>query len=208
MISESGDAAAALNELQSLKASLIASKADLSLLGDVMRAEAWFYISQDKAEQAKTLLEAAMSNEMKGAPEKLAFEYAWALLYMGHVELAEQKMRLAAYTPPPKLSFVQKMFGVTHKPKLRYPLELAYAMIKNHEGAEAAKLVAQEAPSICRSKPAIWDGPWYDLRNRAILTAYTASLCGYKKWHCRPRTRYLTISAYPILRLRPYCNAV
>ena len=138
-----------------------------------MRSEAWFYISQDKAEQAKASLEAAMSNEMKGAPEKLAFEYAWALLYTGHVELAEQKMRPAAYAPPPKLTFVQNTFGS------RTSLDcdtsrLAYIMIKDHECAEAAKLVAHDAPSICRSKPAIWEGPWYDLRNRAILTAYTA----------------------------------
>src|SRR5262249_13362831 len=143
-------------------------------LAPAIHAEAWYYINEQRPEQALALLEKAMAKEMKNAPQQLAFDYAWALVFAGYTVPAEQQMRFAAYAPQPPLTFLQNALGVNRKSKLLYPLDLAYVMIKANKSAEAAGLIAKEVPWVCRNKPAPWQGFWHEPRERAVRAAYEA----------------------------------
>jgi Zn-dependent protease len=180
MIATNGNVAEALETLESIKAALIDLKAQPIQVAYVIRAEAWLYISQDKPEQARALIEKAMAKEMKGEPRPFQADLAWALLFAGDSASAGQLMRVAAYAPPPQPNFLQNALGVKKKPRLTQPLDLAYFMIKENRTAEAAELIAKEAPWACRNRPAQRHG-FYEPRDHAILAAYEAVCPSGKK---------------------------
>jgi Zn-dependent protease len=174
MIAQTGDADATLGELQALRTALAEAKAPPALLASAIRTEAWYYINEERPQQAVALLERAVAKEMRDAPQQLAFDYAWALVFAGYAASAEQEMRIAAYAPQPRITFLQNALGVKRKPKLQEPLDLAYVMIKANKSAEAAELIAKEAPWACRNKPAPWRGLWHEPRDRAVRAAFEA----------------------------------
>jgi Zn-dependent protease len=174
MIAKTGDAEATLSELQALSAALAGAGAPPALLATAIRAEAWYYISQQEPQRALALLEKAMTNEMKNTPLLLAADYAWALVFAGHAGPAEKQMRIAAYAPQTPSTFLQNALGWKPASILQEPLGLAYVMIEANKTAEAAALIAKEASWACRYKPAPYTGQWYEPRDRAVRAAYEA----------------------------------
>lgn len=107
-------------------------------------------------------------------PRQLARDYAWTLLLSGDAKEGVRQMHAAAYSSPAKPTFIDNALGVTAKPKLRLPFDLAYAMMKAKRTDEAAALVARDAPEACRAAPQPWYGAWYGPYNRSIQAAYAA----------------------------------
>ncbi len=173
MIADSGDAAGAVSALESARAALIQEKAERVFVASVIRAEAWYCITREQPMQARQLLEEAMA-EGQDMRREVAADYAWALLFSGDVKAGAERMRAAAFSASPVGGFTDNALGMKRKPKLLSPLELAYAMMKEKKTAEAAQLIAKEAPSTCRREPSPWSGPWFEARNRAIQAAYAA----------------------------------
>jgi Zn-dependent protease len=174
IIARTGDAGAALSELQALRAELAGAQAPPAILAKAIRAEAWYYIDLQRPQQAVALLEQAMSTDVQTIREELVTTYAWALLFAGETGPAEQQMRTAAYAPQPPLTFLQNALGRKQRRQLVRPLDLAYAMIKANKATEAARLVSKEAPWACQQGAAPWIGPWYEARERAVSAAYEA----------------------------------
>jgi hypothetical protein len=174
MIAKTGNTEATLSELRALSAALADAKAPAALLATAIHAEAWYSIELQRAPQAVALLEKAMAAETKTMREELAATYAWALVFAGDTGPAEREMRIAAYAPQRPSTFLQNALGRKPAPKLGRPLDLAYAMIKANKTAEAADLIAKEAPWACRTTPAPWIGPWHERRERAVRAAYEA----------------------------------
>ncbi len=173
MIAESGDAAGAASALQSLRESLIDAKAAPKLITSVVRVQAWFHISREELGQARRLLKEAMATAPV-QPRQLARDYAWTLLLSGDAKEGVRQMHAAAYSSPADPTFIDNALGVTAKPKLQLPFDLAYAMMKANRTDEAAALVAREAPEACRAAPQPWYGAWYGPHSRAIQAAYAA----------------------------------
>jgi Zn-dependent protease len=174
MIAKAGHADAARDELRALRLALINAKAPPALMASAIRAEAWYYINEQMSQQALSLLEKAMAQEITDTHQQLVLDYAWALVFAGYAAPAEQQMQIAAYAPLPQSTFLQNALGVKRKSKLQLPLDLAYVMIKANKTAQAAELIAKEAPWACRDKPKPWEGPWHERRNRAVQAAYEA----------------------------------
>ena len=173
MIAESGDAAGAASALQSLRESLIEAKAGPKLITNVVRVHAWFHINRGEYGPARQLLKEAMATAPV-QPRRLARDYAWALLLSGDAKAGVREMRAIAYSSPANPTFIDNALGVTAKPKLQLPFDLAYAMIKAKRPDEAAALVAREAPEVCGAPLQPWYGAWYGPYNRAIQAAYAA----------------------------------
>lgn len=170
----SGKPEQAWSTLEELKASLHITKAPLFLFANAIRAEAAFLIAQGEPSKAAALLESAMWDELKDQPKVLLLDNAWARVFAGDLEEGGRIMRLAAYSPPRELTFLQKALGRSSERYLLRPFDLAYVMIKEGHVDEAAALVKRETPRACQDKP--WHSPtaWNEARNRALDQAFEA----------------------------------
>ncbi|RUP11006.1 site-2 protease family protein [Hyphomicrobium sp.] len=170
----------AWSTLEGLKTNLRMTKAPPFLFANAVRAEADFQIAHGEPAKAAALLESAMSDELKDRPNMLLLDDAWARVFAGDLNEGGRIMRLAAYSPPRELTFLQKALGRSSKGYLLRPFDLAYVMIKEGHVSEAAALVKKETPRACREKP--WHSPtaWNEARNRAVDEAFNA-ICAAPK---------------------------
>jgi len=171
---KSGNPEQAWSTLEALKASVRLTKAPPFLFANAIRAEAAFQIAQGEPAKAAALLESAMSNELKDNPNLLLLDDAWAHVFAGDLKEGGRIMRLAAYSPPRELSFLQKALGRSSKGYLLRPFDLAYVMIREGHVSEAAALVKGESPRVCQDKPWHSSTAWNEARNRAVDEAFDA----------------------------------
>ncbi|MGO4683351.1 site-2 protease family protein [Hyphomicrobium sp. 2TAF46] len=171
---KSGKPEQAWSTLEALKASIRLTKVPPYLFASVVRAEAAFQIAQGEPAKAAALLESAMSSELKEKPNLLLLDDAWACVFAGDLKEGGRIMRLAAYSPPRELSFLQKALGRSSKGYLLHPFDLAYVMIKEGHSSEAAALVKRETPRACQGKPWHSSTAWNEARNRAVDEAFDA----------------------------------
>jgi Zn-dependent protease len=142
-IDEGGDPDRARAMLAALRERALASDDCRCQAREVVRAQAWFHIAHDQAARAVALLESSPYGEgIRRRSDSLSLDYAWALLEAGRTADGLDWMQAASYTKACRPSLLQRLWGARGRPaRLRYPLDLAYALMQADRPTDAHRLM-------------------------------------------------------------------
>jgi Zn-dependent protease len=144
----------------------------------VLRAQAWYFMHHGRPTDAVTVIEASpVGRSLRQSTHELSRTYAWALLEAGRTDEGIAQMRTAAYSRPRPRSWLQRLgFGGARRSHLLYPLEMAHALRRGPQPAEAGTLMTPERSWSCMRYThedfgdtlASYVDPWEQLREKRL----------------------------------------